>query len=104
MMNGKNGGKNKMINPKNKRVQVTLPGETAELLESLSNRYNKSNSEIVKWAINVLAAKKRHNIVIKLSEQQDKLNSNNDDLTPEEEQRLLKIINELEPPKEEDEE
>ena len=58
-----------MINPKNKRVQVTLPGETAELLESLSNRYNKSNSEIVKWAINVLAAKKQHNLLIKLREQ-----------------------------------
>ena len=58
-----------MINPKNKRVQVTLPGETVELLESLSNRYNKTFSEVVKWAINVLAAKKRHNIVIKLSEQ-----------------------------------
>ena len=61
-----------MINPKNKRVQVTLPGETVELLESLSNRYNKTNSEIVKWAINVLGAKKRHNIVIKLSEQNQK--------------------------------
>lgn len=60
-----------MINPKNKRVQVTLPGETAELLESLSNRYNKSNSEIVKWAINVLASKKRHNIVLKLKEQEE---------------------------------
>ena len=59
-----------MINPKNKRVQVTLPGETAELLESLSNRYNKSNSEIVKWAINILAAKKHHNLLIKLREQE----------------------------------
>lgn len=58
-----------MINPKNKRVQITLPGETVELLESLSKRYNKTFSEIVKWAINVLGAKKRHNIVIKLSEQ-----------------------------------
>lgn len=58
-----------MINPKNKRVQVTLPGETAELLQSLSTRYNKSCSEIVKWAINVLAAKKAHNFVIKLREQ-----------------------------------
>lgn len=60
-----------MINPKNKRVQVTLPGETAELLESLSNRYNKSNSEIVKWAINVLASKKKHNFIIKLKEQEN---------------------------------
>ena len=60
-----------MINPNNKRVQVTLPGETAELLESLSKRYNKSNSEIVKWAINVLAAKKHHNIVIKYGEKQE---------------------------------
>jgi len=62
-----------MINPKNKRVQVTLPGETVELLESLSNRYNKSNSEIVKWAINVLAAKKNHNFIIKLREQEEKI-------------------------------
>lgn len=62
-----------MINPKNKRVQVTLPGETVELLKSLSNRYNKSNSEIVKWAINVLAAKKSHNIVIKLREQKNEI-------------------------------
>lgn len=62
-----------MINPKNKRVQVTLPNETAELLKSLSNRYNKSNSEIVKWAINVLAAKKSHNIVIKLREQKEEI-------------------------------
>lgn len=66
-----------MINPKNKRVQVTLPGETVELLESLSNRYNKSNSEIVKWAITVLAARKKHNIVIKLSEQQQQSNQEN---------------------------
>lgn len=58
-----------MINPKNKRVQVTLPGETAELLKSLSTRYNKTNSEIVKWAINVLASKKSHNFIIKLREQ-----------------------------------
>lgn len=90
-----------MINPKNKRVQVTLPGETAELLKSLSNRYNKSNSEIVKWAINVLAAKKRHNIVIKLSEQQEQ--NNDDELTPEEEQHLIKLINELEPKKDDEE-
>lgn len=62
-----------MINPKNKRVQVTLPGETAELLESLSTRYNKSNSEIVKWAINVLAAKKSHNFIIKLREQKNEI-------------------------------
>lgn len=73
-----------MINPKNKRVQVTLPGETAELLKSLSNRYNKSNSEIVKWAINVLASKKRHNIVLKLREQTENTepeenNQNNDE-------------------------
>lgn len=82
-----------MINPKNKRVQVTLPGETAELLESLSIRYNKSNSEIVKWAINVLAAKKRHNIVIKLSEQQEEeKNKDDDEMTPEEQQQLLDWI------------
>lgn len=68
-----------MINPKNKRVQITLPGETVELLESLSIRYNKSNSEIVKWAINVLAAKKRHNIVIKLSEQKQETDINKQD-------------------------
>lgn len=75
-----------MINPKNKRVQVTLPGETAELLESLSNRYNKSNSEIVKWAINILAANKKHNFVIKLREQDEtKLEEVND---PEQEDIL----------------
>lgn len=82
-----------MINPKNKRVQVTLPGETAELLESLSKRYSKSNSEIVKWAINVLAAKKRHNIIIKLSEQQNELTNNEEDeMTIEEKQRLIDSI------------
>lgn len=69
--------KKDMINPKNKRVQVTLPGETVELLESLSNRYNKTNSEIVKWAINVLAAKKSHNFVIKLREQKDEIKEEN---------------------------
>lgn len=80
-----------MINPKNKRVQVTLPGETAELLESLSIRYNKSFSEIVKWAINVLGAKKHHNIVIKLSEQQEQEQENEDEeLTPERKKELLK--------------
>lgn len=82
-----------MINPKNKRVQITLPGETAELLESLSKRYSKSNSEIVKWAINVLAAKKRHNIIIKLSEQENELTNNEEDeMTIEEKQRLIDSI------------
>lgn len=73
-----------MINPKNKRVQVTLPGETAELLETLSNRYNKTNSEIVKWAINVLAAKKHHNIIIKYGEKQE----NQEKQTQKEEEEL----------------
>lgn len=74
-----------MINPKNKRVQVTLPGETVELLESLSTRYNKSNSEIVKWAINVLASKKRHNLILHYGEQKDNSEEekDNDELTPE---------------------
>lgn len=57
-----------MISPKNKRVQVTLPNETVELLQSLSIRYNKSSSELVKWAINVLAAKKKHNITFMIRE------------------------------------
>lgn len=58
-----------MINPKNKRVHITLNPESLELLNSLSKRYSKSNSEIVKWALNVLAAKKNHNLLIKLREQ-----------------------------------
>lgn len=78
-----------MINPKNKRVQVTLPGETVELLESLSTRYNKSNSEIVKWAINVLAAKKHHNIIIKLSEKQETKQEIQEEQNQEEEQEEL---------------
>ena len=76
-----------MINPKNKRVQVTLPGETAELLESLSKRYSKSNSEIVKWAINVLASKKRHNFIIKLSE--DTEEQQDEKMTDEEAKALI---------------
>lgn len=58
-----------MINPKNKRVMITLTEEDTQLLESLSTRYNKSKSEIIKWALNILAAKKRHNLLIKLREQ-----------------------------------
>lgn len=58
-----------MISPKNKRVMITLTEEATQLLESLSTRYNKSKSEIIKWSLNVLAAKKRHNLVIKLREQ-----------------------------------
>ena len=64
-----------MINPKNKRVMITLTEESTQLLNSLSTRYNKSKSEIIKWALNVLAAKKRHNLIIKLREQ-----INNEDL------------------------
>lgn len=86
--NGKNGEKN-MINPKNKRVQVTLPGETAELLESLSKRYSKSNSEIVKWAINVLASKKKHNYVIKLREDDEE---NQETISEEETKEILDFI------------
>ena len=78
-----------MINPKNKRVQVTLPGETFELLESLSNRYNKSNSEIVKWAINVLAAKKSHNLIIKLREQNTNKDEEEEPISQEEMDALL---------------
>lgn len=48
---------------------ITLTEESTQLLNSLSTRYNKSKSEIIKWALNVLAAKKNHNLVIKLREQ-----------------------------------
>lgn len=58
-----------MINPKNKRVTITLDPISQELLTTLAQRYNKSFSDIFKWSLNVLAAKKRHNLVIKLREQ-----------------------------------
>lgn len=58
-----------MINPKNKRVTITLDPISQELLTTLAQRYNKSFSEIFKWSLNCLAAKKRHNLVIKLREQ-----------------------------------
>lgn len=74
-----------MISPKNKRVQVTLPNETVELLESLSTRYSKSYSEIVKWSLNVLAAKKRHNLIIKLREQE----SSEPEISEEDQQEVL---------------
>lgn len=60
-----------MINPKNKRVTITLDPIAQELLNTLAQRYNKSFSDIFKWALNCLAAKKNHNIVIKLKEQQE---------------------------------
>lgn len=64
-----------MINKdKNKRVQLTLPHETAELLQSLSIRYNKSSSEVVKWALNVLASKKKHIFTIKYNECEESTN------------------------------
>lgn len=72
-----------MISPKNKRVQVTLPNETVELLKSLSKRYNKSSSDLVKWAINVLAAKKKHNLTIMLRENQEQELSYNEEVTEE---------------------
>ena len=78
-----------MINKtKNKRVQVTLPNETVELLESLSNRYNKTFSEIIKWSLNVLAAKKRHNLLIKYREQEIE-NNVQEESSSEEDNKIL---------------
>lgn len=77
-----------MISAKNKRVQVTLPNETVELLESLSKRYNKSSSELVKWAINVLAAKKKHNITFMIREQK----SQDDPISEEESNEILEYF------------
>ena len=82
-----------MISPKNKRVQVTLPNETVELLESLSKRYNKSSSELVKWAINVLAAKKKHNITFMIRE--SKIEDN--PISEEESNEILEYFKDKEP-------
>ena len=62
-----------MINAKNKRVTITLDPISQELLITLAQRYNKSFSDIFKWALNCLAAKKNHNIIIKLKEQNKEL-------------------------------
>lgn len=76
-----------MINPKNKRVSITLDPISQELLNTLSQRYNKSFTEIIKWSLNCLAAKKRHNLVIKLREQ---IETTEPEISDQEYEQLLK--------------
>lgn len=70
---------------------ITLTEEATQLLESLSNRYNKSKSEIIKWALNVLGAKKKHNLIIKLREQVEEEQIYCDENDPEYKELLKKF-------------
>lgn len=50
------------INKNNKNFQITLDPESANILETLAERFKTSKSIIIRNALKVYAARKTHNI------------------------------------------
>ena len=57
-----------MISDKNKRIEITLSKEDAELLNSLSLRFHITKSETIRQALKIFAAKRKHIYQIKITE------------------------------------
>lgn len=49
-----------MINKQKKRLEITLTNEDIELLNSLASRFNITKSNVIKQALKVFAAKRKH--------------------------------------------
>ena len=57
-MNGKK--RKNMIKKENKLIQITLDPESLELLNSLASRFHISKTDLIKQAIKIFAASKKH--------------------------------------------
>ena len=57
-----------MVGKNKKRLEITLTTEDLELLNSLSHRFNISKSNVIKQALKVFAAKRKHCYSIYLKE------------------------------------
>ena len=68
---GQSWGKRNSINKNNKNFQITLDPESAQLLESLAERFKTSKSIIIRNALKVYAAKKNHHIKLSYSTLQE---------------------------------
>lgn len=65
-----------MINPKNKRIEITLSSEELELLKSICLRFNISKSRAFSQALKVFAAKRKHIITLSYKESDEKISHN----------------------------
>lgn len=65
-----------MVGKDKKRLEITLATEDLELLNSLSLRFNISKSNVIKQALKVFAAKRKHcySVYIKEKDYKEQIN------------------------------
>lgn len=86
-----------MINPKNKRIEITLSNEELELLNSICLRFNISKSRAISQALKIFAAKRKHIITLSYKEsEEDSTNKKTDTkMTPEDIEEWKKALKDL---------
>lgn len=96
--NGNQKWETKMINQKNKRIELTLSNEEVELLNSICLRFNISKSRAISQALKVFAAKRKHIITLSYKEttkEVDEKKSHDTKMTPEEIEDWKKTLKDL---------
>lgn len=57
-----------MVGKNKKRLEISLSLEDAELLNSLSLRFNITKSDVIRQSLKVFAAKRKHLYQVRISE------------------------------------